>query len=102
MKNCLGERKYKAIPPGELTQAQVKALASKGGFVWEGRANGSWQGHFPPWPRTSKSWFLYGQRQAATCVLRYLWDCWQEQHDLTRADVPIPNLYSEVIAEPGV
>lgn len=61
------------LPAGELSQAQVKAFCPPGAFVWRS-AKGSWNQHYPPCPRTSRSWMKYGERQAAVMILR---DAWQ-------------------------
>ena len=97
---ALAGHKHNNIPAGELAQADVKAFAPPGGYVWEGRSNGSWQGHFRPWPRVSKSWFLYGQRGATLLLLRTLWSQRAEHRGLTKDDIPIPNLYAEDVLEP--
>jgi hypothetical protein len=64
----------KALPPGDLTQAQLRPLLPEGGFLWRGNKAGCWSSHYPPFPRCSRSWQLYGHRTAAIFVLRDVWE----------------------------
>lgn len=66
------------IPPGDLQQVQLAQFCPPGGHIWKGRVAGSWQGHFPPYPRYGASWHLYGHRYAAVLALRYLWQSYLE------------------------
>eukprot|EP00974_Lingulodinium_polyedra_P109640 10607040-Lingulodinium_polyedra.AAC.1 len=61
----LSGRSYKPLPAGDLPQSVLKVFAPPGGYVWEGRATGTWHGHFKPFPRVSRSWLLHGHRGAA-------------------------------------
>lgn len=65
----------RALPVGDLSQAQLKPLAPPGGSIWMGHRSGCWQSHFPPFRRVGRSWHLYGHRRAAVLALQ---DCWEK------------------------
>jgi hypothetical protein len=62
------------LPAGDLQHVDLKGLAPPGGFLWRANKQGSWQCHYPPFVRVSKSWNLYGHRWSAILVLRHLWE----------------------------
>ena len=64
---------HRELPPGDLTQPELKALVPRGGHIWIGHSSGTWNGHFAPSPRVSFSWHVYGHRGAAILTLRSLW-----------------------------
>jgi hypothetical protein len=62
------------LPVGIIEQSEAKKYAPAGGFVWRANNGQSWQGHYRPYARVSKSWHLYGgNRNALILVLRELW-----------------------------
>lgn len=87
------------LPPGDLFQPDLKPLLPPGGSLWRGHQRGTWNGHYPPFARITKSWLLYGHRTAAVLVLRQLW----EQHLLVSgqeiSECPILGLFDDNAAE---
>lgn len=85
------------LPQGDLTQAQIKHMCPPGGSVWRANIQGSWMGHYPPMPRISYSWGIYGHRYSAIKLLRSLWESWAVIHgrEVPR-DCPIEGLFQAV------
>ena len=82
------------LPQGDLTQAQIKHLCPPGGSVWRANVHGSWMGHFPPLPRVSFPWNVYGHRYSAVKLLRNLWESWAMIHGMVLPrDCPIVGLF---------
>ena len=81
------------LPDRDISQADLKELCPPGGYIWTGHASGTFQAHFKPWPRISRSWNLCGSASKAgiECV-KYLWDRWCVANSCTRNDVPIKGL----------
>ena len=83
----------KKLPDGDLAQPMLKPLVPAGGSLWRGNNNGSWNSHFPPYPRFSASVHLYGHRESAVMCLRSLWEHYLHEHLLELADCPIEGLF---------
>jgi hypothetical protein len=82
-----------SLPDGMFSQQQLKALVPHGGSIWIGHKEGCYAGHFPPFKRQSAKWSLYGQRNAAIKVLRYLWKGFCTYHGYQLTDCPISGLF---------
>eukprot|EP00974_Lingulodinium_polyedra_P096797 9381462-Lingulodinium_polyedra.AAC.1 len=64
----------RTVPPGDISQADLRCLTPPGGHIWIGNQVGSWNSHQPPFSRFSASWHLHGSsREAALAVLRDMW-----------------------------
>ena len=74
--------KKTALPPGEITQQQIRHLCPDEAHVWRNNARNGWSGHCQPFARTSALAESHGgsSREALLVALRVLW----EQHLLLR------------------
>eukprot|EP00972_Heterocapsa_arctica_P033624 4948088-Heterocapsa_arctica.AAC.1 len=81
------------MPAGTIEQKDAKKLDPPGGFIWRGNKSGTWQGHYPPMPRRSYSWAVYGQRGAAMRVLQDMWSKWCNCHGVDKSEAPIAGLW---------
>ena len=92
------------LPEGDLTQPMLKPLLPPGASLWHGNVAGTWNSHYPPFPRVSAAWALYGHRGAAVKVLRDVWSKHLMMHAQTVADCPIQGLFvgDGVAAVPAV
>lgn len=88
-----GARVPEALPQCDLSQATLLPFCPDGGFVWKSRS-GSWQCHFPPFPRRSFSWTTYGDRQAALLCSRELWTAYNSVHGLPEENCPWPEIFA--------
>jgi hypothetical protein len=89
-----GARLYPAHrPPDAWSQPELKVLLPPGAVIWQGKQNGTWQGHLPPHRRISRAWHVYGgNRDAGTLVVRHLWLLYLADHALDKAACPVPGL----------
>ena len=85
--------KYPDWPPSGITQSVASQLTPPGGSIWRGLGFGSWQCHFPPWPRKSFSWSLYGHDQACKLCLRHMWELYLKELGQTPAQCPIKSIF---------
>ncbi len=85
------------VPPGELSQAQLRHLVPPGGHIWRSNVAGAWHGHYAPFPRRSFAWNMYGHRESALMVLRYLWTNHLTSNGTSQEACPVRGLF-----EPGV
>ena len=76
-------------------QYEVTGLLPPGASIWKARSHCAWAAHFPPWPRTSASWSLYGHREALRRVLATVWTQYLEDQELTPADCPIAGIFPD-------
>eukprot|EP00969_Alexandrium_andersonii_P018671 815383-Alexandrium_andersonii.AAC.1 len=77
------KKKYPAkYPTGTIPHSDAKALAPEGSHVWRGLAEGTWQGHLPPFKRVSRSWARYTEQGALRLVLQDLWGNWLDSRGL--------------------
>ena len=90
-----GYKGPKQLPSGHISHEQAKSLSPPGGFVWRGTKSGTWQGHYPPMPRVSNSWHLYGEREALVRTLRSLWGHWATLNGVDKSKVPIAKSWDE-------
>lgn len=81
------------------SQSDAKAMCPPGGYIWRSLRSGGWQSHYPPYPRVSASWHLYGEREALARNLRSLWRNHCESQGLALANCPVEGLFS--LASPG-
>jgi hypothetical protein len=89
-----GARHYNPIyPTGTISLADAKAMCPPGAIVWSGKGIGNWQGHFPPFPRVSRSWAKYSEPVALQLVLRDLWKNHLDVNGLGKSDCPIQGLF---------
>lgn len=63
-----------ALPPGSLTQAEVKKMSPEGSYVWRNTSSQAWCGKIAPFGDVSRSWLAHGHRGAAVKLLRVLWE----------------------------
>eukprot|EP00974_Lingulodinium_polyedra_P085372 8266343-Lingulodinium_polyedra.AAC.1 len=59
--------KHKQMPTWPQQNIDVhdaRACVPGGGFIWRDAKFGSWQGHYPPYPRVGRSWNKYGEAEA--------------------------------------
>lgn len=87
--------KHKPLPVGNIEHGEANALKPPGSSIWRGLKRGSWAGHFPPEPRCSFSWNLYGERRACILVLQTLWAQYCAHTGTPREDVPIQGLWDD-------
>ena len=90
------KNKYpRAVAEAPFTQAQAKALLPPSTYIWRGRRQCAWCGHFPDAKHyISRSW-SFGHREAATFVIRDLWVAWLEWHQLGHEHCPLQSLLAE-------
>ena len=83
----------RVLPKGDLFQPDLKPLLPPGATVWRGHTRGSWNAHYPPFPRCAYSWHMYGHRQSAVLCLRDVWEKHLSVNGLSVSDCPILNLF---------
>ena len=95
-----------ALPHGDLLQPDLKPLCPPGGSIWRANQSGGWSGHFPPFPRVSKAWALYGHRWSAILVLRSFWESYAlMQGEDVQTVCPVEGLFNadmEAVTEGAV
>ena len=67
-------------------------MAPPSSHVWRSVGVGSWQIHYPPYPRKSRAWSIDGEKAAARFVLKYAWELYLRDVGLKRDDCPIQGL----------
>ena len=80
--------KVPPMPAHDISLEVARSLKPPGASLWQCVQFGNWQGHVPPWPRISRAWSKYGERESLQLVLRYLRECWCEQTGVAWADCP--------------
>ena len=63
-----------------------------GASLWKDVRYGSYQGHYPPYPRVGRSWAKYGEKGALVLVLQELWSHLFSTGE-PRSACPIADLY---------
>lgn len=81
------------IPKGGISQAEAASMCPLGAHVWRNARGRAWCGHFPPHPRCSAQWQVFGHRQSALKVLQKLWGHFLEDHDLPRSACRVQGLF---------
>ena len=87
------------VPDQPPSQAAAKRLLPPGKVsIWKGNPTGtrqgSWNIHYPPYPRYSRSWIAAGsEKQALKEVLRHVWSLWLKDHFLPREHCPLQNIW---------
>ena len=91
--NPWGDRKYKKVKEGELTQTDFRDLMPPGCHIWCNRSHSSWCCHYPAGRAYhSRSW-SYGYRESALTAIAETWRSFLDKHDLEDSDCPIENLF---------
>ena len=85
-------------PSGALQQPEAARLCPPGGHIWRCNKSGAWSSHLKPFPRTSRSWAVYGHREAALMCLRDMWKNYLTSSGLTTADCPVEGLFDNAPA----
>jgi hypothetical protein len=81
------------LPPGELTQQQVQAMAPPGAIAWRSKT-GTWRTRLGEgFPGFARSWAKYGERAAATICLQECWKQYLDANGLTTADCDVIGLF---------
>lgn len=98
------KRKVKVIriprfPDHDISLELARSLAPPPSALWMSRAEGTWQGHYKPYPPVSRSWNRWGEACALTQVLRELWDRHCQSTGLSREETGVVGLWGD---EPGV
>ena len=91
-----GDRIYRSLPEGALTQAQAKERLPPGTSIWLSYRRKAWAGHCPPNSRISEPWHDSGecQRAAAASIIRQLWEQYLELKCKPLDSCPVPGLMS--------
>lgn len=82
-------------PPNNIPLVEAKRLAPEGSSLWSSLQHGNWQGHYPPYPRCSRSWQRYGEYRALMLVLQHLWRWKLWDQGLSPKDCPIAGVFDE-------
>lgn len=82
-------------PEHSIPLELARTVKPEGGSLWRDVRHGSWQGHYPPFPRVGRSWARYGELPALTLVLQNLWGWWLLEHGLEEADCPVKGIFTE-------
>lgn len=86
----------KDIPPGELSQQQLRHLCPPGGHIWKSNTGGGgWQAHFKPFRRVGFAASVWGARESALQCLRYLWEAWALMSGQSKSACPIAGLWTD-------
>ena len=80
------------LPDGALPHGLIKHLVPPGGYLWRA-SSGSWQARYPPFGSVSRSWSLYGHREAAVLCLRHLWRTYLMLRGQSESDCPVEGLF---------
>jgi hypothetical protein len=98
----VGPRIYSGhVPPGEFGQPEAKLLLAPEGHIWKGKC-GVWQASMPGHVRCSRAWATYSYRGAMLLCIRYTWECYAKNHNLSVQDVcPFMQIFGEAIAGPA-
>lgn len=85
----------KKVPPiNKISHQEAKKYIPEGASIWRGLQSGTWEGHFPPFRRVSRSWQRYGEDEALRLVLQSLWTNWHEFNGIPTAACPIEGIFS--------
>lgn len=79
-----------------IAQADAATFLPPGASVWRGVQRRNWNGHMPPFPRTSSSWMRAGGEKAALRqVLRTVWGQHCDLQGMSTGDCPVIGLFPE-------
>lgn len=86
----------KVLPPGELSQQQLRTLRPAGGYIWKSNTGGGgWQAHLKPFRQVGFASSVWGARESALQCFRYLWEAWALMTGHSKSDCPIQGLWTE-------
>ena len=93
------------FPPegdSEINQTDAARLLPPGASIWKGNARarrkGSWNCHYPPYPRASKTWIAAGsERLACLWCVQHCWRLYLADHRLPLDHVPITVSFDSLI-----
>lgn len=86
-------KRVPSFPDAGIDLVLARALVPAGGALWKDQKFGSWQGHYPPFPRIGRSWRKYTEREALRLVLENLWGWHLLEKGLQPADCPISGIF---------
>ena len=80
--------------PVKIPHAQVKQYCPPGTSVWRSQTSRpGWNGHCPPFQRTSATHKDFGEEQAPLVVLRRLWSSYLFLEGKDRSECPYKNMW---------
>ena len=89
----LGVMRSRALPQGDIPQAEIAPLCAPGHHVWKDNVRRRWHIHPVPHARTSFSWLEHTERGAAVEALRHGWRMWLSDNDMLEGQCPIQGLF---------
>lgn len=73
LKKKYNKKNMPDLPPSNIPVIAARQLVPPGASLWQDDKYGSWQGHYPPYPRRGRAWRKWGEGMALKLVLKYLW-----------------------------
>ena len=70
-------------------------MAPPNASMWQDSQFGSWQGHYPPYPRRGRAWRKHGEANALKLVLQYLWMLWLDEQGWGPEQCPVKCVFAE-------
>ena len=84
-----------AVPPGSITQTELKQMLPPGAFVWNNWKGGAWCCHVEGHQRFSAPWLRFGHRDAALHCAREAWRMYLDDCERPLTDCPVKDLFAE-------
>lgn len=94
-------RKLPHWPEHSVDMAQARKLLPEGATLWRDVRYGNFQAHYAPFPRISRSWGKYGERNALILVLQDVWQAHLFEQGQPRSACPIRDLFGFEVEQPG-
>jgi hypothetical protein len=100
LKKILSKKKFGSLAewksaPDDLPQTSAAPLMPPSGSIWRANKVGAWMIHVQGHARHSETWAKHGgsSLEALQSCLRFAWDQYLTDHNLTREDCPIEGLF---------